>query len=194
MVCSYTPRMRITESLGQSPMALRVLITGASGSGTTTLGQALAQELGYPFFDADDYYWLADDPPFQRKQDPVVRLNHLLRDLQSTSQAVLAGSILYWGAQLEDSFSLVIFLTVPAEVRVARLRARETQRFGRVDPNFLGWAAQYDEGKLAGRSLARHELWLSQRSCPILRIDGDTSLDYRLACAHEALSKLVSFI
>ena len=185
--------MRITESLGQSPMASRVLITGASGSGTTTLGRALAGELGYPFFDSDDYYWLADDPPFQRKQDPVVRLNHLLRDLQSTSQAVLAGSIMNWGAELEDSLRLVIFLTVPAQIRVARLLARETLRFGRVDPDFLAWAAQYDEGRLVGRSLARHELWLSQRSCPILRIDGDTSLEYRLACAREGLSKLVTF-
>ena len=174
-------------------MPLRVLITGASGAGTTTLGLALAQELECPFFDADDYYWLADDPPFQRKQDPVVRLNHLLRDLQSTSQAVLAGSILHWGAELEDSLSLVIFLSVPAEIRVARLRARETQRFGRVDPNFLAWAGQYDEGRLTGRSLARHELWLSQRRCPILRIDGDTSLDYRLLRAREAVSKLVTF-
>jgi hypothetical protein len=54
---------------------------------------------------------------------------------------------------LEESLSLVVFLTVPAEIRVARLGERELRRFGRVDPAFFAWAAQYDEGRLDGRSL-----------------------------------------
>jgi adenylate kinase family enzyme len=37
---------------------MRILITGASGCGTTTLGRALADKLRLPFFDVDDYYWL----------------------------------------------------------------------------------------------------------------------------------------
>jgi len=46
---------------------------------------------------------------------------------------------------------------------------------------FLEWAARYDEGGMDVRSLAMHERWLSARSCPILRIDGDTSVDERVA-------------
>ena len=33
-----------------------VILMGVSGSGKTTVGQALAQELGYPFFDGDDFH------------------------------------------------------------------------------------------------------------------------------------------
>ena len=32
------------------------LIMGVSGSGKTTIGQALSQELGYPFYDGDDFH------------------------------------------------------------------------------------------------------------------------------------------
>jgi gluconokinase len=33
-----------------------VILMGVSGSGKTTVGQALAQELGCPFFDGDDFH------------------------------------------------------------------------------------------------------------------------------------------
>jgi hypothetical protein len=104
----------------------------------------------------------------------------LLQALQDAPIAVLAGSIVNWDVALEDSFSLIVFLTVPTEISVARLAEREMQRFGRVAPTFLAWAAQYDQGNLQGRSRSRHEAWLAKRGCPILRIDGDTSMEYRL--------------
>ena len=36
------------------------------------------------------------------------------------------------------------------------------------------WAAQYDEGTLTGRSREKHEQSLSQRTYPVLRIEGNT--------------------
>jgi gluconokinase len=33
-----------------------VLVMGVAGAGKTTIGEALAQELGWPFIDADDYH------------------------------------------------------------------------------------------------------------------------------------------
>lgn len=167
---------------------MRVLVTGASGSGTTTLGRTLAVELGVSFFDADDYYWLATDPPFQAKRDAVSRLNLFLDDLRKAHSAVVAGSIMGWGAQLENSFSLVTFLTLNAGIRVARLRVRELAMLGRIDPEFLEWAGQYEEGRLPGRSRARHEQWLSERSCPVLRLDGDLSVAERVARVIDTLS------
>lgn len=170
---------------------MRILITGASGSGTTTLGQALAHKLGVACFDADDYYWLASDPPFQYKREPALRLSLLLTDLDNVSSAVLSGSVVNWGAAVEESFSAIIFLTLPAPLRVARLRERELARFGRVDTDFLAWAAQYDEGRLAGRSLAIHERWLAQRRCQIIRIDGDLSVEERVVRCLTALPHIV---
>lgn len=39
-------------------------IFGASGSGTSTLGRAVAAGLGWRFLDTDDFFWLPTDPPF----------------------------------------------------------------------------------------------------------------------------------
>jgi uridine kinase len=167
---------------------VRVLITGASGSGTTTLGRALAQRLGASFFDADDYFWLPTSPPFKTKRDEESRLRLLSADLREAGLAVVAGSIMNWGAELEDGFTLIVFLTLDAEIRVARLRVRELALLGRIDAEFLDWARQYDEGRLPGRSRARHERWLSERHCPVLRLDGDLATAERVDQVIEALS------
>ena len=53
-----------------------------------------------------------------------------------------------------------MFLQAPAEVRIARLRARELAQLGRVDEEFIAWAARYDDGTMEGRSLPRHLAWL----------------------------------
>lgn len=169
---------------------MRILVTGSSGSGTTTLGRILAQQLHAPFFDADDYYWTPTNPPFTMKRDPASRLNLILNDLRKTPSAIIAGSIMGWGTELENGFSLIIFLTLNSEIRVARLRERELKLFGYVNPEFLKWAGQYDEGHLPGRSLTRHEQWLRDKSCLVLRLDGDMSVVERLTHAMEALSSI----
>jgi hypothetical protein len=64
-------------------------------------------------------------------------------------------------------FELVVFLWIPHNVRMARLRRRELARFGeRILPGgdmceqsqaFLAWAALYDEGGLDIRSRRLHD-------------------------------------
>src|SRR5258708_39061978 len=116
-----------------------ILITGASGSGTSTLGVALAKELGIAHLDADDYYWLPTAPPFTSKRDHTERLSSVLRDVRAKQSAVLAGSIMEWGLELENAFDLIIYLYLDASIRVERVRAREMERFGRTDSEFLDW-------------------------------------------------------
>src|SRR5512139_3217012 len=125
---------------------MRILITGAAGSGTTTLGRALAVKVGASFIEADDHFWVASEPPYQTKQPPAERLRSILDALDRSPVAVVAGSVVDWGFDLENSFSHIVFLAAPTEVRLARLRQREMIRFGKVNDAFLAWAAQYDEG------------------------------------------------
>jgi adenylate kinase family enzyme len=159
---------------------MRVHITGASGSGTTTLGRALADQRGALHLDADNYYWLPSAPPFKLKREPSERYAKLVCDIYSRPDVVLSGSITGWGNEIEDSFDLIVFLYVPATIRVDRLRERELQRYGSADPAFLKWADEYDQGPSEGRSLKKHEAWLKGRSCPVLRLVGDISTQERL--------------
>ena len=166
---------------------MRVLITGASGSGTTTLGRALAGELEAAFFDVDDYFWLPSEPPYRRARDPRARLSLFVADLAKAPRSVISGSVINWSAPLEDSFSQIVFLALPPELRLARLLERETARFGRANPEFMESAAQYDRGDADENSRIGDERWLTRRACPVLRIEGDLSVGERLARVTNAL-------
>jgi len=78
----------------------------------------------------------------------------------------------------------VVFLVVPSDVRLTRLRAREIARYGldAIAPGgsrhqayveFLDWCAGYDGGGLDMRSRALHEAWLAALPGPVLRLEGD---------------------
>jgi shikimate kinase len=170
---------RVILTLGTSSMS--ILVTGASGSGTSTLGAALAAELGVSHLDTDDYYWLATRQPFTSKIDRAERLSTLVADLHLKQDAVVAGSVIDWGHDVEDAFDLIVFLYVDASVRVERLKRREIERYGSANPIFLEWAALYDEGPPEGRSLAKHTTWLKERNCPVLELHGNSSVGERVA-------------
>ena len=155
-------------------------ITGAAGSGTSTVGQALAMELGAAFIEADDILWLASNPPFQTQRPVQERRAMLLAAFSRSEIAVVSGVVSGWGIEIEDAFDRIVFLYVDTERRLQRLRERELRRFGRVNPAFLAWAAQYDAGPPEGRSLAKQRAWLSARRCPVLHLEGDLSTQQRL--------------
>jgi len=167
----------------------RILITGASGSGTTTLGRALAGHLGWGFVDTDDAYWVPSVPPYAEQRGAAERLAHITAALASCPAAVVSGSVVGWGPPLEDSFDLIVYLWVPAELRVSRLARRETERHGTADPAFLEWARHYDAGDRPGRSAVVHERWLAERTCPVLRLHGDFST---AACLRMTLASVVA--
>ena len=64
-------------------------IYGASGSGTSTLGKALAKELGWRWMDSDDYFWMPTDPPYTTKRSIPERINLMERDIFDAHQAFL---------------------------------------------------------------------------------------------------------
>lgn len=161
----------------------RIHVSGASGSGVTTLGAALAERLGAPQFDVDDFFWMPTVPPFTDKRPVAERLT-LLDERLVGDKWVLSGSLVGWGDPLMSRFDLVIFLYTPADVRMSRLRARETARYGAaIEPGgimhensraFLEWAAKYDEPHFEGRSLAVRNRWLAMQFAPVLRLDGES--------------------
>lgn len=171
--------VRVAERAVARP---RIHITGASGCGVSTLGAGLAARLGVPWHDTDSYFWLPTNPAYVTPRPMPERLERLARALDDEVGWVLSGSLDGWGDALAPRIGTDIFLRVPGEVRLARLRAREAARFGaRIAPGgdmhagsqeFLAWAASYDSAGADQRSLVRHEAWLAALPCPVLRLDG----------------------
>jgi adenylate kinase family enzyme len=161
----------------------RIHITGASGSGVTTLGRALADAKALPHHDTDDYLWLPTTPPYRELRPAADRLRLMQEMFLPRGDWVLSGALDGWGDAFIRLFDLVVFLQVPNEIRIARLRDREARRFGadavesggwRHDEteDFIDWASHYEDGTREGRSLARQEAWLATLPCPFLRLDG----------------------
>jgi adenylate kinase family enzyme len=172
-------------------MIHRIHILGASGSGTTTLGRALAERLQCPHFDTDDYFWVPTDPPFTQQRERTERQRLLMNDITAQEAWVVSGSLCGWGDVAIPLFELVVFLSIPYEVRMARLRQREHARFReRILPGgdmyessqaFLAWSASYDEGGLDIRSRPLHEEWLGILPCPIICFEGEYSIEEHLS-------------
>lgn len=157
-------------------------IFGAPGSGVTTLGKALAERLGFSHFDTDDYHWFTEDTlPYRRKRNPEHRRMLLRKDLEKSETWVLSGSLCGWGDVFIPKFELVVHLWLPPDIRLARIRAREIQRYGaeRLAPGgdlhsvfekFLKWAAAYDDAEGIKRNRASELLWMQKLTCPVLKI------------------------
>ena len=156
---------------------------GASGSGATSLGRALAGALALPHHDADDYLWLPSVPPYRTLREAAERLRLMHEVFLPRADWVLSGDISGWGDEIIPQFDLEVFLTTPHDLRIQRLRAREAAHFGadatapggwrhEETEAFIDWASHYEDGTREGRSLAKQHAWLERLPCPVLRLDG----------------------
>ena len=176
----------------------RIHIMGASGSGTTTFGRALASSLSISHFDVDDFYWRPTSISFTEKRDVAERLRLMQSLFLDRDTWVLSGSLTSWSKTLISYFDLVIFIELDDKLRLERLQKREALRYG-VDAiarggkdheryeAFIEWAARYESSDFTGRSRVVHEQWLQTLECPVLRLKSIKSLTEMVLQTHAFL-------
>jgi adenylate kinase family enzyme len=157
-------------------------VYGASGSGTSTLGEEINKRYGYYHMDTDDYYWLPTDPRFREKREIKERLLLMKQDIKAHEAVVITGSLVGWGDELIPYFDLAIRVVTDKNVRLERIYKREKERFGsRIESGgdmyeqhleFMRWAGQYDTGDITMRSKANHDEWQKQLMCRQIEVDG----------------------
>ncbi|SHM46095.1 AAA family ATPase [Gracilibacillus kekensis] len=168
-------------------MKNKIHILGASGSGTSTLGAALSKELPHTYLDTDDYFWINK---FTEQRPVPERRKMLNNDLLNYGNWILSGSVCKWGDNFKPYFDLVVFLWIPEEIRLERLKVREYERYGEEvlyggsnynqSKKFLEWASLYDHAGMEVRSKKLHEHWMQDLPCPVLRLEGDYSVEERV--------------
>jgi adenylate kinase family enzyme len=179
---------------------MKIHIMGASCAGSTTLGVALSAQTGYPYFDSDNYFWEPSTIPFTVKRNREERITLLTDAIAPHNNHIIGGSLVNWGDEWLTTFDLVVFLYLPPQIRLQRLKDREFERYGDViytDPvrikeykRFLEWAEAYDTNTISGRTLQVHEDWLNKVNCPVLQIKGDTTVPQRLQLVMNSLQAL----
>ena len=173
-------------------------IYGASGSGTSTLGKKICDELGYQFMDTDDYFWLPTNPKYTTKRSKEERVALMRKDIKESENVVISGSLVDWGDELIPLFTIAIRLETDTDVRIERIKKREKEKFGdRILPNgdmyqqhldFLEWAKKYDTGSANMRSKAKHDAWQKLLQCKILTLNGADDLQKNFQKVKEALN------
>src|SRR5688500_14493871 len=98
--------------------ARHVHVFGASGAGTSTLGREVARRHDLDFFDTDDFYWEATDPPYQKPAARALRRTMLLNALKASDGWVLAGSLCGWGDDVIPLLDLAVYVSTDTSVRL----------------------------------------------------------------------------
>ncbi len=179
---------------------MKVVIFGASGTGTTTLGKSIAEKLNWIHLDVDDYYWEDTDPPFQKKILLEKRNAHLKIDLLKHQNVIISGSLVTWSDYWNTAFDLGVFLVLPKEIRMKRLLDREIERYGETLTKnqeiktkakvFLEWAGKYDDITFNGRSIKLHRDWIELLDCEVIELNGDLTNNERMK---NVIKKIVDY-
>lgn len=173
---------------------------GTSCTGTTTLGKALAGLWGYTYLDTDTYFWQPSAIPFTARRTFRERNEMLKQELKKHDNVIVGGSLINWGQDWQTFFDLVVFIYIPPDIRMRRLRDRELARYGSAlaedarrkekYQQFITWASGYDDKSTKGRNFSAHQDWLRSLPCETLEIYGDTSIQERISLIAEKLGKL----
>lgn len=180
-------------------MARGIIIFGSAGSGKTTLGKLVAEKLGFPYFDIDDYIWIKDvDKPFTVMYTRNEKINRLMTDISKGAHFVMAGSMDSFNAPFVPLFDLAIHITASIDTRIARIHKREYEVCGgRIMEGgdmyeghcyFLGNSARYDTD--GSPCMSTHVQWANSLPCKVLQLNGDEDLSKNVKIiVHEYLKQ-----
>lgn len=169
-----------TGAAGQMWEADRIIVCGGNGAGKSTLGRKLAEASGYQFRDIEDYYFPETGSAYPyaaaRTKEEVSRL--LLEDMRKYPYLILASVKGDYGKEVESLFTRAMFISVPKDIRMERVKSRSFRKFGgRVLPG--GDLYEKEEAffmMVENRPAAMAENWLASVSIPVMRVDGTESV------------------
>ncbi len=141
-----------------------IYIYGASGAGSTTLGEAIIKENNGVQFDTDYYFW-------KHYNEHQKRMDDMINDIKSCKSnfMVITGSFWNWKcdySELIDYIDYYVRIVLNHNIRMERLLKREKERYGsridlggdlyEVNKQRIEWANNYDNGGIEIRSLKSH--------------------------------------
>lgn len=166
-------------------MGTGILMCGLNGAGKSTLGRALAEKLGFYFIDNEDLYFPKTDPSYlyaaPRMRGEVEKL--LLHEIKEHESFVFASVKGDYGADIVSFFRCAVLMEVPREIRLQRVRNRSFRKFGdRMLPD--GDLYEREErffDFVASRAENTVEECAGTLRCPIIRVDGTSSVEENIA-------------
>lgn len=166
-------------------MANRIIICGGNGAGKSTLGKYLAAQLGCKFMDIEDYYFPKKEGeyPYEEVRTMQEVSERLLADLKRNENCVLAAVKGDYGHDIESLFTCAVFIEVPKEERMRRIRERSYKQFG---SRMLSGGDLYEKETHFFTMADQHSTqavkdWLKSISLPTITVNGLTPKELNTA-------------
>lgn len=155
-----------------------IIVFGANGSGKTTLGRELSRILGFKHIDHEAYAFNESEIPYTnpRSNDECIKL--MLADIEKYQSFVLSAVTGDFDDIIPQFYKLAVFIKVPLEIRIERIKQREIIKFG---DRVLEGGDMYEQRLkfldfVASRSLSRIDEWAKTLNCPVIEVDGTKDL------------------
>lgn len=178
-------------------MGIGIQICGLNGCGKSTLGRALAEQIGFHFIDNENLYFTRSNPdqpyanPKSRRE--VERL--LMEEVRRHPDFVFSAVKGDYGKEIMSLYRYVVVLEVPPEIRAQRVRDRSFLKFG--SRMLMGGDLHDQEEAFFQMAASRPddyiETWLHQVSCPVLRVDGTKPIAENVAYIIREIGSSISF-
>lgn len=159
-----------------------ILLFGANGAGKTTLGRALADALDFFHMDHEDYHFIKTEVPYTTARPREACLSAMLADIQRYRRFVLSAVTGDFGDTIPQFYKLAVWITVPDELRMARIQKREEARHGARIQRGGDMHARHQAfmNFAATRPLSKITQYTQTLHCPIFQIDGTMPLDQNI--------------
>ncbi len=173
----------------------KIVICGGNGAGKSTLGKALADKLNYKFMDIEDYYFPKSESDYPygtaRTREEVSTL--LLEDMKKYPNFILASVKGDYGEDVISLFTYAVWINVPGDIRLERVRERSIQKFGdRILPD--GDLYEKEKkffGMVQNRSEQDVENWLKSTRIPVIQADGTNTVSHNIEMLLQILFYIV---
>lgn len=159
-----------------------IIICGGNGSGKTTLGRELAKELQYKHMDIEDYYFLDTPIPYSKSRTREEVCELMLKDIKKYNNFIISAVNGDFGADINSRYELAIFLDVPLDIRLKRVKQRAYDKFG---DRVLAGGDMYEQEQQFFKAVEKNyekkteqtKEWIKTLSCPVIYLDGTKPIE-----------------
>lgn len=172
----------------------KIIICGGNGAGKSTLGKALSLKTGWIFKDIEDYYFPKSNSEYpyeiQRTEEEVIDL--LYKDLCKEDNLIFASVRGNHNPKTAAMFTCAVFVSVPKEIRMKRVRERSYAKFG---DRALEGGDLYEREEaffniVKNRTDKTVTDWLETMDIPIITVDGTKKTEENIITILKELSKI----
>lgn len=156
-----------------------IAIVGGNGSGKTALGAALSEELNYKHMDIEDYYFREAENPYSQPRTRKEVVQSMELDAVKYRNFIISAVNCDFGDKINSLYECVIYLKVPLEIRLKRVKQRVYDRFG---DRVLEGGDMYEQEQgffdsIVRKTMEETDRWVKGVSCPIISVDGTKPID-----------------